>query len=30
MKPPHRRSLTLASQQKNFLCFSFARADFFF
>jgi len=26
MKPPRRRSLTLASQQKSFLCFSFARA----
>ena len=29
MKPPRRRSLTLASQQKSFLCFSFARAGFF-
>jgi hypothetical protein len=26
---PRRRSLTLASQQKSFLCFSFARAGFF-
>jgi len=26
---PRRRSLTLASQQKSFLCFSFARAEFF-
>ncbi|MDE2439281.1 MAG: hypothetical protein KGN01_07880 [Patescibacteria group bacterium] len=25
---PRRRSLTLASQQKSFLCFSFARAGF--
>jgi hypothetical protein len=31
MKPPRRRSLMLASQQKSFLCFSdFARAGFFF
>ena len=30
-KPPRRRSLTLASQQKRFLCISdFARARFFF
>ncbi len=29
-KPPRRRSLTLASQQKSFLCISdFARARFF-
>jgi len=26
---PRRRSLTLASQQKSFLCLSFARAGFF-
>jgi len=26
---PRRRSLTLASQQKSFLCFSFARAGLF-
>jgi hypothetical protein len=25
---PRRRSLTLASQQKSFLCFSFVRAGF--